>query len=137
FCLHRDANLVLIVEDDATTREMLRTSLEREHINVIEACNGAEALRILATQRPGLILLDLMMPEIDGFQFTEAVRENAEWREIPIIVMTAKDIAPEDRLRLTGQVSRILQKGACGRQELIAEITDRLVHTTPKPELVA
>jgi hypothetical protein len=51
--------------------------------------------------------------------------------------MTAKDIAPEDRLRLTGQVSRILQKGACGRQELIAEITDRLVHTTPKPELVA
>jgi hypothetical protein len=121
---------VLVVEDDAATRELLRTSLEKDGISVVEACNGMEAIRKLATIRPALILLDLMMPEMDGFQFTREVRSRPEWSEIPIIVMTAKDIAADDRSQLDGRVSRILQKGACGREELLAEISSRIARAT-------
>jgi len=121
---------VLVVEDDPATRDLLRTSLEKDGISVVEACNGMEAVRKLATIRPALILLDLMMPEMDGFQFTREVRSRPEWSEIPIIVMTAKDIAADDRTQLDGHVSRILQKGACGREELLAEISSRIARAT-------
>jgi PAS domain S-box-containing protein len=121
---------VLVVEDDSATRELLRSSLEKDGISVVEACNGMEGLQKLATTRPALILLDLMMPEMDGFEFTREVRSRPEWREIPVIVMTAKDINAEDRKRLDGHVSRILQKGACGREELLAEISSRIARAT-------
>ena len=130
FCTPQPSASILVVEDDPTTREMLRTSLEKDQFTVIEAHNGIEALQKLATNRPGVILLDLMMPEMDGFQFTKEVRAHAEWRHIPIVVMTAKDITAEDRTRLDGHVSRILQKGACGREELLAEITTRITRAT-------
>jgi PAS domain S-box-containing protein len=130
YCSPQDSPAVLLVEDDPTTREMLRTSLEKEHFIVAEASNGVEALAQLATLRPALILLDLMMPEMDGFQFTREVRAHAEWHDIPILVMTAKDITAEDRARLDGKVSRILQKGACGRDELLAEISNRITRAT-------
>jgi PAS domain S-box-containing protein len=129
--LHSSAS-VLVVEDDSTTRELLRSSLEKDGITVVDACNGVEGLRKLAKMRPALILLDLMMPEMDGFQFTREVRSHPEWREIPIIVMTAKDIAPDDRARLDGHVSRILQKGACGREELLAEISSRIARAAQR-----
>jgi CheY-like chemotaxis protein len=75
-----------------------------------------------------------MMPVMDGFQFTSEVRAHAEWQSIPIVVMTAKDITAEDRTRLDGKVSRILQKGACGREELLAEISGRIARATRNPE---
>lgn len=136
---------VLVVEDDPATRDLMRASLEKEGFKVVEACNGAEGLRKLATMRPALILLDLMMPEMDGFQFTREVRAHPEWLDIPIIVITAKDIAAEDRSRLDGHVSRILQKGACGREELLSEISSRIARAAQtrgrdskaSPELVS
>jgi DNA-binding response OmpR family regulator len=137
YCTPHAAPLVLVVEDDETTRGLLRASLEREHFAVVEACNGADGLHKLQTVRPAVILLDLMMPEMDGFQFTSEVRAHAEWRNIPILVMTAKDIAAEDRTRLDGQVSRILQKGACSRDELLAEISSRISRVTRPAPLLA
>jgi len=74
YCTREGNGTVLVVEDDTSTREMLRVSLEREKFTVAEAGNGLEALGQLETQRPSLILLDLMMPEMDGFQFTQEVR---------------------------------------------------------------
>jgi CheY-like chemotaxis protein len=115
---------VLVVEDDATTREMLRRMLEREGWVVTEAKNGRFALECVAEQRPALILLDLMMPEMDGFQFTEALRKLEAWRSIPIVVVTAKDLTAEDRVRLNGCVEQILQKGAYGREALLAEVRE-------------
>jgi hypothetical protein len=109
---------------------MLRRALEREKFQVTEAGNGVEALGQLTIHRPALILLDLMMPEMDGFQFTREVRAHPQWRNIPILVMTAKDINAEDRARLDGKVSRILQKGACGREELLVEISQRVARAT-------
>lgn len=126
YCTDRPTARVLIVEDDQTTRDMLRTSLEREQFSVLEAGNGLEGLEVLRHERPALILLDLMMPEMDGFQFAREVRLHSEWRDIPIVVMTAKDITAEDRALLDGHVSRILQKGACGREELLGEISTRI-----------
>jgi len=137
YCNRQDKPTVLVVEDDEVTREMLRASLEKEEFIVAEASNGVEALQKLATLRPALILLDLMMPEMDGFQFTKEVRARAEWRDIPILVMTAKDIAAEDRALLDGQVSRILQKGACAREELLAEISHRVARCARPLETVA
>ena len=63
------------------------------------------------TTRPHLILLDIMMPEVDGFGFVEGLRERTEWRKIPVVVVTAKDLTSEDFARLNGTVTAVLQKG--------------------------
>ena len=76
----------------------------------------------MAESQPELILLDLMMPEMDGFGFLEALRQQDAWRSIPVVVVTAKDLTPEDRQRLNGYVEQILQKGAYSREELLHEI---------------
>jgi PAS domain S-box-containing protein len=137
YCTRDESPTVLVVEDDPATRELLRMSLEREKFTVAEAGNGVEALGQLATQRPALILLDLMMPEMDGFQFTREVRAHPQWRNIPILVMTAKDITEEERARLDGKVSRILQKGAYGREELLLEISQRVARVARPIEVAA
>jgi PAS domain S-box-containing protein len=115
---------VLVIEDDAQIREMLRRILSKEGWLVSEAEHGRVALERVAENRPELILLDLMMPEMDGFQFIEELRKQEAWRSIPIIVVTAKDLTEEDRLRLNGYVEKILQKGAYGREALLAEVRD-------------
>ena len=73
---------------------------------------------------PGLILLDLMMPEMDGFEFVDEFRRHEGWRTIPIVVVTAKDLSPAERQRLNGYVERILQKGAYSRDALLAEVRE-------------
>jgi CheY-like chemotaxis protein len=115
---------VLLVEDDARTRKMLRTRLKKHGWPVTEAENGRLALEHIAEQVPDLILLDLMMPEMDGFQFVDQLRLNEAWRSIPIIVVTAKDLTEEDRRRLNGYVESILQKGAYEPEELLREVCD-------------
>ncbi|MBL8191933.1 MAG: response regulator [Acidobacteria bacterium] len=118
------AGSVLIVEDEPATREMLRRMLEQEGWQVAEAENGRVGLTQLAKQTPHLILLDLMMPEVDGFTFVEEVNKNPLWRGIPVVVITAKDVTLEDRLRLNGYVEKILEKGAYKREELLREVRD-------------
>jgi adenylate cyclase len=113
---------ILVVEDDPTTREMLRRMLEREGWSVAEADNGEVALGRVAERRPDLILLDLMMPKMDGFEVIGALRSTALWRSIPIIVLTAMDLSATDRLRLNGYVERVLQKGAYNHEELLGDV---------------
>jgi hypothetical protein len=115
---------VLVVEDEAAMREMLRRVLEGEGWTVVEAENGRAALDRVAEERPALILLDLMMPEMDGFAFMDELRRREGWGTIPVVVVTAKDLTAEDRLRLNGYVHRILQKGAYDREELLDEVRD-------------
>jgi len=113
---------ILVIEDDASTREMIRRTLEQDGWTVCEAENGRVGLERLAENRPDLILLDLMMPEMDGFEFVAEMRRHAEWKGIPVVVVTARDITHEDRVRLDGQVKKIFQKGALSREELAREI---------------
>jgi signal transduction histidine kinase/DNA-binding response OmpR family regulator/HAMP domain-containing protein len=125
---------VLVVEDEATTRQMLRRTLEKEGWAVSEAENGRAALERVAENPPGLILLDLMMPEMDGFQFMDELRKNEAWRSIPVVVVTAKDLTAEDRLRLNGCVEEILQKGAYRREALLAEVRDLVAASVRRGE---
>ena len=113
---------MLVVEEDADTRDMLQRLLTRENWAVTEATNGRVALERMAESQPELILLDLMMPEMDGFAFLEALRQQDAWRSIPVVVVTAIDLTPEDRQRLNGYVEQILQKGAYSREELLHEV---------------
>ena len=115
---------VLVVDDDPDFRDLARRMLEREGYTVVEAENGRAALDRLRDTVPGVVLLDLMMPEMDGFDFVAAVRADAAWRSVPIVVITAKDLSPEDHERLNGYVARVLQKGALSRETLLGEVRD-------------
>ncbi len=117
---------VLLVEDDATTRQMMRSMLEKAGWAVSEAANGRVALTQVAQNRPALILLDLMMPEMDGFEFAAELHRRPGWRSIPIVVLTAKDLTKEELIRLNGNVHTILDKGGCSRDELMCQVRDLL-----------
>jgi signal transduction histidine kinase/DNA-binding response OmpR family regulator len=118
----RQQRHILLIEDDATTRQMMRRLLEKEGWAVREAENGRVGLQQVNASKPALILLDLMMPEVDGFTFAAELRRNPEWRDIPVIVVTAKDLTAEDRVRLNGYVERSIQKGLYRREDLLAEV---------------
>jgi signal transduction histidine kinase/CheY-like chemotaxis protein len=113
---------VLVVEDDPATREMLQRTLEKESLQVRTAENGRIALDRIGEEIPGAVLLDLMMPEMDGFEFLRVLRARPEWRDIPVVVLTAKELTSEDRRALEGLVAKILQKNACGKEDLLREV---------------
>jgi CheY-like chemotaxis protein len=122
--LQRATGTVLVVEDDDPTRAMMQRLLTKEGWNVIEAENGRVALERLALQRPDVVLLDLMMPEMDGFQFIATLRHQAAWRTLPVIVVTAKELTAADHLSLHGYVEKILQKGEYSREALLDEVRE-------------
>ncbi|PSN16639.1 histidine kinase [filamentous cyanobacterium CCT1] len=119
-----DLTSVMVIEDNTENREMMRRQLIKAGWQVLEAENGRTALDLMQTQTPGIILLDLMMPEMDGFEFLDELRRQPQWRDIPVLVLTAKDLTPDDRRRLDGQIERIYQKGSFDRQALLNEISD-------------
>jgi CheY-like chemotaxis protein len=121
---HRGDRPVLVVDDDVTLRQLLRRMLEPEGYAVVEAENGRVALERLREVSPSLILLDLMMPEMDGFEFVTEFRRHEAWRAIPIVVITARDLSRDDHERLNGYVQKILQKGTHGRDQLLAEVRE-------------
>jgi CheY-like chemotaxis protein len=92
--------------------------------SVTEAADGRQALAHVEATRPELILLDLMLPEMDGFAFLSLLRQHETWRSIPVIVLTGKELSEQDRLQLQGNVTMILQKGAYSPQELLREVRD-------------
>jgi signal transduction histidine kinase/DNA-binding response OmpR family regulator len=112
----------LVIDDDPQLRALVRHLLEEQGWQVTEAENGIAGLRRLAERPPNLILLDLMMPQLDGFGFMTQLRKNSAWRGVPVVVLTAMDLGPEERRRLNGGVERILEKGAYSLDELKAEI---------------
>ena len=122
---------MLVVEDDSATRRMLRRMLKQGWA-VTEAENGRVALERVAEQRPVLIVLDLMMPTMDGFTFVAELRQREEWRTIPIVVLTAKDLTPEERQRLSGSVAQILSKGAYSHEDLLDEVRRCVASCAPE-----
>ena len=103
---------VLVVEDDPDTRDIIKTTLETDGWRVETAENGRVALERVSHTLPGVVLLDLMMPEMDGFSFLEEFRRLPDARAVPVIVLTAKDLTPEDRSRLSGSVEKVVGKGS-------------------------
>ena len=117
------ANTALVIEDEPDTRDILKRLLQGEGWTVNTANNGITGLEELGRSRPSIILLDLMMPEMDGFQFLEEMHRHDEWKAVPVIVITAKELTNEDRQRLNGHVTRLLEKGRYNRKELLAEVS--------------
>lgn len=113
---------VLVVGDDPKSRDVLRRTLTKEDWTVAEATNGREALEQLERFRPALVLLDVMVPEMDGFEVLERMRRDEVWREIPVIVVTAKDLTRAEIDLLNGRVVKVLQKGAYRRRDLLVDI---------------
>jgi CheY-like chemotaxis protein len=129
-CPEPAAARVLVVEDDPSTRELLVRTLEREGWGVQEAGNGRVALEHLAASPPDVVLLDLVMPEMNGFELLEVMRADDHLRDLPVVVVTSRDLSEEERQRLRGGAERILRKGSHPREELVAEIR-RLLERTP------
>ncbi len=116
-------NQALLLEDDPPTQDLTRRMLEAAGWTVRVAANGLEGLAVLNTFTPAVIVLDLMMPEMDGFEFLEHLRAHPQHAHLPVIVVTAKDLTDEDRQRLNGSVERIVQKGQYTRESLLNTIS--------------
>jgi len=121
---------VLLVEDDAVQRERMRGWLEGRQWSVQEAENGREALNRIQESKPDVILLDLMLPEMDGFAVVAVLQKEAGWRDIPVIVITSLDLDAKDRERLNAGVQLVLVKERFRPADLVERIR-RLVHSKP------
>ena len=112
---------VLVVDDDPELRARLRTALERNGWSVREAGDGSAALEEVARAAPHLVVLDLTMPVLDGFGFLHRLRETPEGANIPVVVLSARDVTAAERLRLV-EAERVLRKGDISLGELTAEL---------------
>jgi adenylate cyclase len=112
---------VLLVDDDEVVRRGVRQALEPIGWKVTEAEDGQLAVKSLIAARPDVIILDLMMPNMDGFEFLDELRSRSDWQDIPVVVITAKDLTDEDRDRLSGGVERIIQKS--DRDEMLRQLS--------------
>jgi PAS domain S-box-containing protein len=117
---------VLVVEDDEDTRDLLRRTLEQKDLSVVEAENGEQGLARFAEGAPDLVMLDLMMPVMDGFEFLARLRSSAEGRRVPVVVLTAKTLTESERKLLDGSVAQVLQKSEQWPDHVLAEIQDIL-----------
>ncbi|HOT90649.1 MAG TPA: GAF domain-containing protein [Anaerolineae bacterium] len=125
---------VLVVDDNADDRKLLRRILEDAGYRVEEATGGAEAIDLIHTTLPNLLILDLMMPDVDGFAVLENIKMTPETRDIPVIVVTAKELSPSERERLQKRVQALLQKGLFDQNQLLSDVVsalDRLKQKRP------
>ncbi|PZO81314.1 MAG: hybrid sensor histidine kinase/response regulator [Mesorhizobium amorphae] len=113
---------VLVVEDDADTRQRLQTFLARENWTVTEAENGRIGLDKAEARRPDLVLLDLNMPEMDGFTFLRNFRSQPASADVPVIVMTARDLSAAERAELKGNAARVIEKGSLALGDLANQL---------------
>jgi signal transduction histidine kinase/CheY-like chemotaxis protein len=116
---------LLVIDDDPIARTVTRHALARAGWEVEEAENGRVGLERIARRRPNLIVLDLMMPELDGFEFLNTLRRTPAWHDIPVVVVTGKDITPDERMRLDG-VRGIVSKAAYPTSDLLAAVHDQI-----------
>lgn len=126
-CVAHKSDDILVVEDDPMAADIVMRTVQADGRRCRHARNGREALAMIHESRPALIILDLMMPEMDGFTFLDALRvEGSGFPDIPVVVLTAKDLTPEEREHLAGRVMDTLRKGAGQRDNLLEVIRHQL-----------
>ncbi len=119
------ADGILVIDDDAGNREIIRRHLDRDGWVIREAADGEQGLAAFAEHKPGLVLLDLMMPVLDGFGFLDELNRRHPAHRVPVVVLTAKELTPTDFDRLNGRVARILEKGDLNHLEALLELIRR------------
>jgi CheY-like chemotaxis protein len=117
-----DRHDVLVIDDDSATRELFRRVLIREGWRVREASDGRRGLEQLEVGRPTIIVLDLMMPNMDGFALLQAIRDRQDFADIPVVVVTSKDLTREELDWLGIRAKEVVRKGTKGRTDLIAAL---------------
>jgi threonine synthase len=118
---------VAIIEDEPDARVLLRRILQHKRkYNIFEAADGVSGVSMIRAERPDLVLLDLMIPGLDGFSVLDTLKADNDLRDIPVIVITAKDLTAEDYRRLSGRVESLLQKGTFMEEELFESINEAL-----------
>ncbi len=118
---------ILVVDDQPDDRNLLRRMIEgQEGYEVLEAASGQEAILLVRQRRPHIIILDLLMPEMDGFAVLEALKADESTRSIPIIVVTAKELTERDRQALNNRIEALIQKGVLQREELLEDVAAAL-----------
>jgi threonine synthase len=124
--LDEQVRTVAIIEDDPQATLLLRRILQtRGEYRIFEAHDGAASLELVRRERPDVILLDLMMPGMDGFEVLEALKADDKVKDVPVIVITAKELTSAERARLSGQIDMLMQKGSFTDEELLEEILKR------------
>ena len=114
---------ILIIEDDAINRQALKRILKKDGWNVLEAIDGPSAFDLLGSQEvPDLILLDIILPSMNGFEFISRLKQNQNWKNIPILVNSAKELTLEEKSRLQGDIVKVIKKGDVTCSELLYEI---------------
>ena len=119
-----ELSMALLVDDDQAARNTVSHALKKGGWTVVQAANGQEALESLSEKSPSLILLDLMMPVMDGFDFLIEKHADERWRDIPVIVLTAKDLTEEDKRVLSGRVEQVFEKDAKSHDQLLGLISN-------------
>ena len=128
-CVAHKSDDILVVEDDPMAADIVMRTVQADGHRCRHARNGREALAMVHESRPALIILDLMMPEMDGFTFLDALRvEGHDFPDIPVVVLTAKDLTPAESEHLAGRVMDTLRKGAGQRENLLEVIHRQLNH---------
>jgi CheY-like chemotaxis protein len=123
----RTINKILIVDDEPAAVQLLKRILTAQsQFSVLEASGGAQALALAQSEKLDLILLDLTMPEIDGFSVLETLKANSATRDTPVIIVTAREITAEDRERLNGKMAALYNKGMFTAEQLLADISTAL-----------
>ncbi|HMV28283.1 MAG TPA: pyridoxal-phosphate dependent enzyme [Anaerolineales bacterium] len=118
---------IAIVEDTLEARRLIRRILQSQgNFTILEAEDGRAGLDLVQKELPDLVILDLMMPEMDGFSVIEALRSNPETATIPVIVATAKELTPDEKNRLSGHIQALLQKGDFLNDEFLDEVRSLL-----------
>ena len=115
---------ILLVEDNEMNRDMLSRRLVKRGYEVAIAVDGEQGVAMARSEAPALILMDMSLPGLDGWEATRQIKAAPETRAIPIVVITARDLSRDDHERLNGYVQKILQKGAHGRDQLLAEVRE-------------
>ena len=119
---HGPRKTILVTDDDPITRMLVKLLLEKEQFEVLEATNGQQAVEIAARERPDLVMIDLHMPQMDGFEFVTRLRASETGKTMPVIVWTVKDVEAEERQRLEALQASVISKRLGGPESLIEQL---------------
>ncbi|MDM8535338.1 response regulator [Desulfobacterales bacterium HSG17] len=133
--MQKEKSIILVVEDNEVAAMQISTALEEKGYIVHTAFGGAEAIEFVRHNIPDAVILDLMMPGVDGFQVLESIRSTPKTAKLPVLVLTAKELTTQDRARLThNNIQQLIQKGAVDREQLTACVSKLLKKQGSRPD---